>query len=173
MPACLPDYYWKLIFFTCLTLFHYYHPKPFVSLRPFNIDRQQKKNYTNKFLKSASNISRDNIISSIKETFFLLILLQSHGSIPRTPSRVLTGKYNHTVILRRDEPKLCQTHVIFISGSLVKKVIVVHRRIQCCRTPKTCTHRHKTSYLAIGLQPPPQKKKPTSHGHCILGSCLD
>lgn len=30
----------------------------------------KKINYTYKFLKSASNISRDNIISSIKETFF-------------------------------------------------------------------------------------------------------
>lgn len=69
LPACLADYYWKLIFFTCLTLFLYYHPKPFVSLRPFNIDRQQKKLHK-QIPRVSPNISRDNIISSIKETSF-------------------------------------------------------------------------------------------------------
>lgn len=119
-----------------------------------------KKELHKQIPRVSPNISRDNIISSIKETFFfLLILLQSHGSIPRTPSRDLTGKYNHTVIVRRDDSELYRKHVIFISGSLAIKVIMVHLRIQCCRTPKTSTHLHKTSYLAICLQPP-QKKKP-------------
>lgn len=144
MPSCLPDYYWKLIFFTCLTLFFM-----ITQSLLFNIKLAEKANYTNKFLESFPTLPETILFHPLRRQFFffLLILLQSHGSIPRTPSRVLTGKCKHAVILKRDHSKLEQKHVIFISGSPFIPVILSHLKLQ------NCQHVPIKHYLSICLQP--------------------